>query len=73
MFDIIWRGLAAYVFPMLNPSQYLTFANQADMQAETTTNTMLRAHYVRMAAKWRDLSHYTEITEACRPGGPNPN
>jgi hypothetical protein len=58
---------------MLDHSQYLTFANQADMQAETTTNPLLRAHYVRMAAEWRDLSHYTEITEACRPGGPNTN
>lgn len=40
---------------MITSMQYLMFANEADMNAETDTDPMLREHFLRMAKQWRRL------------------
>ncbi|WP_372782234.1 hypothetical protein [Phenylobacterium sp.] len=55
---------------MLAPQNYLMFANQADMLAETAIDSEMKKHFLHMAAQWRSLADYTEATEAFRPGGP---
>ncbi len=55
---------------MLTPDNYMIFANQADLDAETATDPELQKYFLHMAARWRDLVTYTATTGAFRPGGP---
>jgi hypothetical protein len=55
---------------MFKPSEYLSFAVDADHSASLAPTLAWRAHYISMAKAWRDLEAFTGATEACRPGGP---
>jgi hypothetical protein len=51
---------------MDNFKKYLVFANQAEIQAETSTNPVLRKHFLRMGAQWRRFADYTEPADVRR-------
>ena len=40
--------------------KYLVLANQAEIQAEISTDPVMRKHFRRMGAQWRRFADYTE-------------
>jgi hypothetical protein len=46
--------------------KYLVFANQAEIQAETSTSPVMRRHFLRMGAQWRRFADYIEPTDIRR-------
>jgi hypothetical protein len=55
---------------MFKPSEYLSFAVEADRSASLAPTIEWRAHFISTAQAWRDLEAFTVATEAFRPGGP---
>ena len=53
---------------MFSSEKYLTLANEAQIQAETTTNPDMRKHFEFMAGQWRHLAGHALESE--KPGPP---
>lgn len=49
---------------MNSQMKYLVFANQARMNSETTTDAVMRRHFINMAGKWQILADFAATPAA---------
>jgi len=51
---------------MISVPNYLIYANEASLRAETSTEPLMRDHFNHMAAQWRKLANGTHGVVARR-------